>query len=394
MQKFLTGQPSYPEETSTDTFYLGIARDLLHIWNESGLMTEYPESVRIRTAVCMAGYYQDVIADAGLWRSFINECRRMYGRTLPFFDVSEDYIDYELNPEDIRFLLWYCSAMVYEDKRMANPASKQIEALAAKMYDYLESAYEEAPMPADFNPAHELELYDPADREALIRLGSWLFLHAYLLTPAFALSLSEIVGDPKPDASAEEISALIHQAMTEQPTGPLALYVNEWIALMVNGKLPAPRPKREEPEEHPYYAPFTKATQGSLIAYFDDYESMNRFFVEALGWEKGVNHLEALRNEHDFTLLVNRYKGMLVARNVARCIADPANPFYDKGYAREHAFELLTVRGLCPADLLHFIMEKGWLPDAHFPESDDTEIVAENWDFIARCYLQLYYRGD
>lgn len=394
MQKFLMGQPSYPEETSTDTFYLGVARDLLRIWNESGLMASYPESVRIRTAVCLTGYYQDVIADAGLWRSFINECRRMYGRTLPFFDVSEDYIDYELNPEDVRFMLWYCSSMVYEENRFANPMSEEIEKLAAKMYDYLEEAYEQAPVPAEFNPAHELELHDPDDRDAIVRLGSWLFLHAYLLTPAFSLTLTEIAGSAGSEATPEQISGMIQQAMIEQPTGPLALYVNEWIELLLTGKLPKPRKPKEEPGEHPYYAPFMKATGGSRIAYFGDYESMNRFFVEALGWEKGVNHLEALRNEHDFTLLVNRHKGMLVARNVARCISDPDNPYYDKTYARSHAFDLLSQRGLCPADLLHYIAGHDFLPDARFPESDDTKLVADNRDFIARCYLQLYYRGD
>ncbi|MDE6559546.1 MAG: DUF3843 family protein [Muribaculaceae bacterium] len=56
--------------------------------------------------------------------------------------------------------------------------------------------------------------------------------------------------------------------------------------------------------------------------------------------------------------------------------------------------DLITERGLCPADLLHYIFEHDALPDAHFPGSDDYVLVDKNRDFIARCYLQKYYRGD
>ncbi|MDE6841912.1 MAG: DUF3843 family protein, partial [Muribaculaceae bacterium] len=71
-------------------------------------------------------------------------------------------------------------------------------------------------------------------------------------------------------------------------------------------------------------------------------------------------------------------------------------------YARTHAIDLLTERGRCPHDLLERIWHEGWLPDAVFPgDYPDEEsrvaahsLVTENHDFIARCYLQQYYRGD
>lgn len=96
----------------------------------------------------------------------------------------------------------------------------------------------------------------------------------------------------------------------------------------------------------------------------------------------------------DYILMVDRAKGMLLAHDIARCIAAPGNSLYDKVYAQEHAMELLTERGRCPGDLLRYVCQNGWLPDAVFPESDDRKLVADNWDFISRCYLQQYYRGD
>ena len=92
--------------------------------------------------------------------------------------------------------------------------------------------------------------------------------------------------------------------------------------------------------------------------------------------------------------MVDPKKGMLMARNIARCISCPYNQLYDKEYAKDHAIELLTVRAMCPPDLLDLIGKNGWLPDACFPGSDDKEIVKQNFFFIARCYLQGYYRGD
>ena len=121
---------------------------------------------------------------------------------------------------------------------------------------------------------------------------------------------------------------------------------------------------------------------------------MNRFFIDGMGWESGKEHLSMAKGAADYVLLVNHDKGMLMARGLARCISDSENPLYDNGYARDHAFELISVRGLCPGDLLQYIFEHDWLPDAVFPGTDDRLTVAANRDFIARCYLQQYYRGD
>lgn len=52
------------------------------------------------------------------------------------------------------------------------------------------------------------------------------------------------------------------------------------------------------------------------------------------------------------------------------------------------------MRGLCPPDLRALVVKNGWLPDAAFPGTEDTALVRDNADFIARVYLQLYYRGD
>ncbi|MDE6683210.1 MAG: DUF3843 family protein [Muribaculaceae bacterium] len=393
-QDFLVWQPNYPEITETDPYYWELSNKLVDVAKGNPFYKELPQSVIKRVALCLTGYIQDVVSDAGIWRSFVEANRKLYGWSVPFHDTPEEYIDYELNREDVRFLVWYAIAMGYEDKRDIYPHNKGLLELADVWFEHLEGIYEDAPVPETYNISRGLDFNDQEDSKDIYRLGQWLFLHCYLITPAFSMTLGEIMSDP--ELRKQENLPMLHerleQSMMQDPTGPLALFISEWLYLILNGKLL--KRKEENGEIHPYYDRFTKATGGKTIEFFDTYESMNRFFIEKLGWEAGEEHLPMMKGERDFVLMVNRNKGMLAARNVARCIASPENPYYDKEYSKDHAFDLLTVRGLCPGDLLRVIFENNWLPDARFPHTDDTKLVGENRDFIARCYLQQYYVGD
>ncbi|MDE6144429.1 MAG: DUF3843 family protein [Muribaculaceae bacterium] len=396
MQQFLLRQPAAPEETSTDRYYLDLCNRLLEVAERERLFPSYPVKVVERTAMAVIGYYQDVICDAGIWRSFINECRRLYGYTVPFYDNGEEeYLDYELNRIDVRFMVWYGLSMNYEARRVWNPLDSEIVNGADEWWRILDEVYDESPLPADYRLTHELEMHAEEDSEAIYKLGSWLFLHCYLMTPAYAMTLSEIASgiDLSKDDGMKKLQESMDRSMGEDPTGPLALYLREWLYLIIEGKLPPSR-KEKEKGEHKYYTAFTRATGGKEMAIFKSYEELNSFFISALGWESGQEHLPQIKGGHDFILMVNREKGMLLARDIARCICCPDNPLYEKDYAKVHAIELLTERGCCPGDLLRHICANGWLPDAVFPGDDNHGLVAANYDFISRCYLQQYYRGD
>lgn len=398
-EQFLLRQPSFPETEPSDEYYWNLANTLLHKALATDIVSLYPETVIARAALGVTGYFQDVVADAGVWRSFINENVRLYGKKVPFFQIPEDYVDYELNFVDIRFLCWYLLSMNYEHRRVVSPLDPCFNSLAQLWVAELDAIYDSAPVPDGYKIARELEVDCAEDSQAVLQLGNWLFMHSYLLTPAYAITLSEILEEPgmKDPDKIGELQERLERSMAEDPTGPLALYLREWLYLIIENKtLPVAMVSPSPSEPHKYYQAFTKATGGKTIGYFRNYDSLNRFFIESLGWAEGEEHLPQMKNGHDFVLLVNHDKGMLLARNVAKCIADPENPLYDKAYASHHAIDLLTVRGLCPADLLHYICERGWLCDAAFPDGniDTHDLVKDNYDFIARCFLQQYYRGD
>ena len=397
-QEFAIRQPYYPAHPEHEAYYLKIANGIYEVIAKDDLGSGMSQGMRKHLAMSLAGYFQDIVADAGLWSSFITANKELYGWLVPFHDISADYVEFELNREDIEFLVWYDCAMLDSNQRLVSPLDSGIVGLAEKIFEYLEVRYDEAPVNEECNIARGLSYTDPEDQEDIMHLARWLFMQSWLLAPAFAATLQQIALEPevRDDREGIVLQSRFDEAVTEYPTGPLALYSPEWVYLLLTGKLPDTARDKQPSDApvHPYYQKFIAATDGRKIAYFSDYDELNRFFIHSMGWEKGERHLDQFAGDHDFVLMVDEHKGMLLAKNIAKCIADPENPLYDWNYASGHAIELLTQRGLCPADLLKFIFANGWLPDAHFLDSDNHQSVGKYHDFIARCYLQEYFRGD
>lgn len=400
MQQFLVHQPGYPAQSASDAEYLNVANTLLAVAVRIGVPDRISEELLQRMALTVVCYYQDIVADSGIWRSFVDQCQDLYGHRVPFYDCGDDYVLYELNEVDIRFLIWYVWAMCSDD-RLISPDNEDIRKISEAWFEVLESVYDDVSDPEEYHFAREIELTgEDADPDRIYRFGTWLFMHCYLMTPAYSLTLSQILEDPEVRSGSDGYKALqgrLEQSMMQDPVGPLALYIKEWIYLIIEGRMPQHQQRPEnvgQTVEHPYYSPFLKATGGSRIKFIGSYDELNRFFIDVLGWDADEDHLPQMKTERNFVLLVDKTKGMLLAKNIDECINHPENPFYDKEYARKHSIELLTTRGCCPADLLAYLYEHGCMTDASFDGSDDTDLVLRNHDFIARCYLQQYYRGD
>ena len=60
------------------------------------------------------------------------------------------------------------------------------------------------------------------------------------------------------------------------------------------------------------------------------------------------------------------------------------------------AHRIVTERGVAPIDLVKYLFENNLVPDARLPfeKGEERSLLHENWDFLARLYLQTHYRGD
>ena len=168
-QDFLVWQPTYPQIQETDPYYWEGCNKLANDALETELGKKVPKSVIKRLSLCAVGYLQDIVADAGVWRSFVEANRKLYGWSVPFHETTEEYVDYELNREDLRFLVWYALAMGFEDMRDIYPHDPSILVLADRWFGYMESIYEEAPVPDTYNIARGLDFYDQEDTKEIYR---------------------------------------------------------------------------------------------------------------------------------------------------------------------------------------------------------------------------------
>ncbi|MCM1004785.1 MAG: DUF3843 family protein [Prevotella sp.] len=414
LRQFLVYQPNGEVEQSSDKAYLALANKLYRHWEDNALFQEAPDDLKKVVCIGIVGYYQDIISDAGLWRSFIDQCKQRYGNYVPFHKDNEEYILYELNLADVEFVVWYYLAFNSMQFRFLSPSDTRLLKLANALYHILEDEYDEIPSPENYKSLMDCEFHNPEDTEKLYDLGQWLFWRNWLLFPPFQLSYSQIYSQiveiqhssPSQQIAAQRIEELQQEVMTSMPTGPLALYLREWMSLVLDGKLPTTKQQAAPVQkEHPYYTAFVKANNGMTMRFVKTYDKLNDFFINGMGWEKDEDHLPQFKGHSDFVLMVTIDKGLMLAKDIAKCIKHPENPLYEKEYAEKFAFTLLSQRAVCPSDMLLHICNNGWLPDARFPESvgldvanqqeeQSTNLVKDNWDFIARVYLQEFYRAD
>lgn len=388
MNQWLQLHP-YTAVQPSDAYYVELANRLFGCLKE---WTEVPVATRQQMALYVAAYLEDQVSNLGLWQTFLKEHNRLYGCLLPFYEPKDEASGYfadEVNLDDVAFLLWntwqkevqHANPITY-----VNPLDATLLHHAEALYAVLSEAYEEAPENAKLSDFFH-GFATPAEADAKL---TWLFAHTYLTQPALLPYIANVAPGDR---------FII-------PTGPLALFLYEWIDALGGGEqwkqvpglyvkepvLPAEYRIKNEAT----YADFTAATQGSNIVFLDGYDALRRFLVDALHWPDDENHtMPQLRQCHDFVLMVNREKGMLLAKDVCRFLAAPTNPMYDQPTAQRGAFKLLTEETVCPPDLLYRSIEEGWIPDAQLPGQPDTrELVVRNADFIARHSLLYYYRGD
>ena len=308
---------------ATDHWYLEFANLLLPVVSESYLYKSETQESQNQVTLMLTLYLEDCVTDGGNWRQFIRWHKRNYGRYLPFYELSEDYLADEINKEDIAFLLWGINSPVGDDfDGVENPLDTDLLEFADVIYAQLEAVFETAPI---------------SDGLA----GDWLMESELMEKKRTALPVAA-------------------------PGDQLPVNVER----------------------------FLKASGGEPLMFFDSYEALKLFFVQALQWEDEEDSLlPDLKEFSDFVMYANP-KGLLIGPDVAPYFADKRTPLYNAEVAEEEAYELFCEEGLCPFDLLKYGMEHELLPEAQFPFENGKELLHDNWDFVARWFLGEYYEGE
>lgn len=171
--------------SNTDLYYLKVANKIHSKLSPKTLsvLLEIMDKEDIKILCCfITCYFEDVISETNIWQSFKKEYSKSYNKQLPFFTTDEDYIDDEINAEDIAFLMWYFANTI-QQKIFLNPYNDFVMYVAELAMEVLDEEYDYAPENKSlktifqFNPSGVDEFYETREFLQLV------FLESYLLYP-------------------------------------------------------------------------------------------------------------------------------------------------------------------------------------------------------------------
>lgn len=243
-KEYLLMQPGYPEVRESDKFYFGLANDVLRSVEQTKLAERIGEKTLKDVVLACIGYYQDVIVDGGLWRSFCTLHEELYGHSLPFYEKGDNYIDSELNGEDVRFMVWYVVECAVAGG--IDPFDADIKEFADIVFAKFEECYDFAPNADDYRMMDEIDIYDESQIKETYDYSYWLFWNSYLMRHAAREAMADNLQKGKqivaqyrnPEVAEPKLVELCQDTMHEYPTGPLALYIHEWLKAIVNNESP------------------------------------------------------------------------------------------------------------------------------------------------------------
>ena len=243
VKDYMERQPGNPKVEVTDQFYLWIALRLAKLWDESPWLRDLDDEVRRDVVLGVTGYFQDVVADGGIWRSFTRLHNHRHGAPLPHYGQGEDYIDYELNCDDVRFVIWW--TINGEEGEILDPHDKELEALALAFHKLLDEEYEQAPVPRQFCIASEVDLDSPLDAQRIYDYAYWLYWRSFLLRPSSQAVMQratpeahDIIARAGKSDARPLLLELNERLMFTEPAGPIPLTIAQWLHLIIDDELP------------------------------------------------------------------------------------------------------------------------------------------------------------
>lgn len=227
-------KPFHPLSTSftTDAEYAQVANRLYAAFLEHKLNAITTDEM-IDYARRIALYFEDVVANAGIWRSFVTRMKELTGRSLPFYDVDEDtYFPDEPHKEDIQLLIWL-THVDWNSNELPDPHDEFFDKLAQVAIDLLDEMFDTI----GINEQLVDVITDPANYTECVKrveLHRWIYLSCYLTGGVRSrLSIKETAEEmvALSDSPIYDIAAAI--CSFRNACGPLALQPKEWLAMLL-----------------------------------------------------------------------------------------------------------------------------------------------------------------
>lgn len=228
----------FQKSCQSDPFFVDVANNLYKSIKKVKSLPNVEKGALRICAINAAAYLEDIISSPSLWNAFTARYEDEYGKKLPFYDLDNDYIEGEVNIQDLMFIVWYTLQRNVKEGTVIDPADPYILHIATTFYKLLLDYYEIAPENEELN-AYISSMIDCTDIGVFQDFAYWIYTCSYLFSESVSKRDAQINALLKPYAgilSIDEIQRLAYGYQKEliqtSPCGPLALYVNEWASLI------------------------------------------------------------------------------------------------------------------------------------------------------------------
>lgn len=180
-------------------------------------------------------YFEDIVADAGMWRAFVTKSRELYGRPYPFYSVDGDepFAD-EPDMGAVRLLVWDAFRDFRGPGRVINPENPLLTMAARILFGIIDAEFENVAINeqlADY--FREARFAD--DFYEMRDVLKWIFFDCYLTSDSRAWGIvEESMRELAPFTTGQEAyyAAECAVPMLTQ-VGMLALLPKDWLSLFV-----------------------------------------------------------------------------------------------------------------------------------------------------------------
>lgn len=470
----------------TDMEYARVANSVYSIIHDN-IRDAEPDELRwmaLKTAL----YMEDIVAELGVWESFVRKNLELFGREVPFYSRPSEYWMNEPNLNDIRFVLW-SAAMEGRKCKIINPETPALMEAADRVYDYLFSCFENLSINERLSESiFRSEIFDNflMQRDLL----KWIYLDCWLTRGRMSEDYMEQLEDELSEIYSDADDSQLYYAVEciscfKFKIGPLAMYPKDYLALFlrtrqmdecaemvesqafheisiykvdtwnreevclqdvsekrlvvkieyfddgiettlsktshcvgsyvkydgswrVNGitswgnldkqfQLLRLENRPEKGMDKTSFDKLTSLAYGEKLLFAKDMEDVRKIYRKA-GLGEFLSDLNGEDSDYkDVVIYIDSLEyGICIINNAAKIIKSPYNPYYDpRSVGMNECLSPLVNPDAFPGELVHYLVEKDYLPDAALNSvygiERGREIVQENKDFIARFFRQNSY---
>ena len=424
-QEWMAMHP-YEKPDEVDQYYTELANEIYHALDEACFTHNFKNVEDAKQlALSIAAYFEDILSDTGIWKTFTTECVKRYDCHIPFYEHEAKYINSsltgndvpydadEINFADIKFLLWHHyqqSSYVQE----AVPCIFGTLELAAKMvYDILDKEYETAPengrlheFMCGYDASMEKDMIEVARRDLL----AWFHYGCYFNLgnqKRLQFTLQQMANSPQ--GLSEQMAYGIQMDMTiTLRNNLLSLTSYEWLEKISQNqpshaywededfKKLVEEAEKERSIDHEQaikdYNLLKEKGYGDKFIFLEDNKTLKEFLKE-IGYELPANLRLPQKYEKGIIVCGTPYTGITITYMQAHNIASPENPYYNAERAAETSFGIISGNGRpFPYEIVCKLIDGNMVPDANiftskYVKEEGLAITQANLQFLADYYL-------